>query len=486
MASLIKEKKNQGIENYKILVITPPKVILQFGREISEKLLLEEDVKVIILDPDRYISRDIIEKIQKENKVIVVSSPGAHIYHDPNKSSKWHLVSCQLDESFVWDLVVVDEAHKKICNNLNQTEAISKEEIDIAYNKLISLRDNTNESKWPDRFTESTTEIISNYCKDADDYIRQIDDASMYLQKIYKYLFVESYNNFMWREIISLYLNEYEKERLILLSRISEKDYEESDEYKKCFREYKKYLISLPYLRMGENKQFKNICKLKSKKLMFLSATSYKYNMEEDYLNYAIAATEVLISTNNKLVFNKFLPQLGWLEKFYTGNVEDSFEEMKNSNTSLMFKEIALSLPMDYEEYERTHIKGKKRNVELWVESEEDVLRNNIISILTDKKYKNIDGLKNRVIIFVSGQNEGKYVFDKLFPDSSYNIKEDINHKYIYVYEDEDGNKKEILCEFIMDIFENTHNLLNYGKEKYKRSTCIFKGRWNILPCNCR
>ena len=206
-----------------------------------------------------------------------------------------------------------------------------------------------------------------------------------------------------------------------------------------------------------KNKIFNDICELKTEKVMFLSATPYKYDKSLDFINYALAGTKM---TKEKTIISlSNMPDMEWVKKLYTShNDADNNEDEENdlrieeTNTSLMFKEITQAIPLCGK---LEDVPGKERKVEVWDEKKEkDVLHNKLLGEKGIFRNKN----KKRVIIFVSNSEEGGTIFKRIFPNAGYDIATNNKHEYI----DEETN---LYCKFVMNKFGNAYCLNYYAKD---------------------
>lgn len=351
---------------------------------------------------------DAIRNIKKDNQVIVVTNP--------------HKVS-KLSVDIQWDLVVIDEAHDIICNSQAQTYNFYDYDKYNRETQKYELSNKIDEAYkiFCDSFDSDCSAIeenIKNQFEIRKEYIDVIKNKA--LAQFAKSVTVEEYCRYMNLEQISI---------------VSER-------------------------RDNQNVLFDNICALNAVKTMFLTATPYKYNKDYDFINYALAGTKM--TTKNQIILARNFPDLDWVGDLYTTT---SVDKMLEANTSLMFKEIAqaipLTIPRDTGEFQDKKFKvlGKDRNIEVWDENsgkkgnENSVLRNKLLG--EDGILNKDDQKKNRVIIFVSNSNEGKIVFDRIFPEAEDDIT--IHREYT--------NNNGITCEFIMNKFGNAKKLKDYAKE---------------------
>lgn len=422
MASIIEQKENEkrnGKEfQYKILVVTPKSVCNQFEIEIKEKLNVDSLVVENIAFKNNNKLKNAIKNIKDCKQIIVVSNP--------------HKVG-KLVDGIQWDLVIIDEAHDIICNSQAQTYNY------YAYN----MRKQTNET------SNKIDEAYNDFCN-------SFDSEKSSMEESRKIFFEER------KEYIE-YIENVEKN--IALARFAKSVAVEE------YRRYKNWgpIRIVLERRDNQNALFQHICKLNSAKVMFLTATPYKYDKEFDFINYTLVGTK--ITTKSVIIHKDNFPDLEWVSSLYS-LTENGHAEMKNSNTSLMFKEIVQSIPLEKDEKVKK-IEGKERKIEIWDEvSDEDgnkKINKNLLhdKLLGDKGIlKSNVGQKNRVIIFVSNSKEGQVIFKKIFPDVDYKIDEDYAHNYT------DQNSK-LSCEFIMNKFGNASNLKDYSKEPEQSSATV-------------
>lgn len=402
MASVIDEK-----ENYKILVLTPKSVCIQFAGEIKQKLKLDNEDIIMNLaccnNPEEEI-----RKINSKNQVIVVSNP--------------HKVK-KLDKNVKWDLIIVDEAHDIICNSYNQLKNLC--DCDIYDRK-------EKKCKKVNKVDNEYQNILREY-KDRCDNEDLDERRKEHFDKRIK--FVEG-----WEDT-------YPALAIFVKSIVVQ-------EYNIAFNYYEYGLPSFIMERRDiKNKIFNDICELKTEKVMFLSATPYKYDKSLDFINYALAGTKM--TKEKTIICLSNMPDMEWVKKLYTShNDADNNEDEENdlrieeTNTSLMFKEITQAIPLCGES---KVISGKERKVEVWDEKKEkDVLRSKLLGEIRENK--------NRVIIFVSNSEEGGTIFKRIFPNAGYDIATDNKHEYI----DEETN---LYCKFVMNKFGNAYWLNYYAKD---------------------
>lgn len=412
IASIIEEKEGQ----YKILVLTPKSVCVQFTDEIRDKLNVESlNIMNIAFFDNNKLAKE-IKIIKKSEKIIVVSNP--------NKAEK--LINAINQK---WDLIIIDEAHDIICNSQAQTANFYDYEkynrstkkytlcnrIDEEYNKFLEEYENklVNKKELKDFFAKRK-DLIESYKKENES-----------IAQFAKSIVVEEYNRYIGHGVIKI---------------VEER-------------------------RDNKNALFSAICKLKTEKVMFLTATPYKYDKDFDFINYALAGTKM--TTENGILYLEKLPNLEWVSDVYTLNSNnEGKQKMEASNTSLMFKEIAQAIPLSGCS---SLVKGKERKVEVWDEKQDNnVLREKLFGekgIFSRTDEQNQDRNPNRVIFFVSNSNEGKILFNKIFPQVQHDIA---SGKHIYTCKD-----RNVTCEFIMNKFGNASNLKKYSKESEENNIKI-------------
>ena len=411
MAEIISECKDNN-KNANILFITPKSVCKQFADEIESKIKI--DKKYIFR---LYEEKSMIDFSYLHNKNL---SNDVNIY----VINKERIGKLNKNEKIIWDLVIIDEAQDIVCNNKKQSEIYDKDikigneylkKIDNYYSKLLKTKND-----------------LLNYGEDAITLYNIINNAEKFIDQT-KNDNVEDKFIMYLKYILANYIYDEKKNRKIYLYDFN---IQESDIH-----------------RLYNTQVFIDLSKLQTKKIIFATATPYKESMEIDYMNYTLLST--IMINKDKLVDFIYYPRSLWIDKIY-GNIsfnKEDLDEMEKSNVSYSFKEITQSLPYNND---RKDIKGKIRKVEKIEVNEDtkDLLKNKVIEIL-----KSYNDLKNRIIIFVSSSDEGKKVFNKIFPNSlnKYNIVTDVNHKY----KDDNG----ITCEFIMNKFGNASKLENYKKE---------------------
>lgn len=401
------EESKDDRKNFNILVITPKSVCPQFTQEIKNRLDIKEIEKV--QDFGEIHIKDISDfnssSVNKELKSLMTE------FKDNTKShiiiTNPHKVKKIQSLQIQWDLIVVDEAHDIICNNQRQAQAFKQNDITSIFDALKELND---ENK--------LTPVIS----DNPDNIVRLDNSNgnIILTKTTK-------------------LNQ-KSETYVSISRTN-------------------------------TQLFYNLTLLKSYKTMFLTATPYKNSREPDFLNYAYAATNIT-SNNKNILVSEYVPNLDWVENLYGDNFD--LNAIESSNTSMFFKEVALNIPFGIGN-DAQEITTKQRFINK-IEPNDLTQLPYYLKILNVKaKYNKIfkalndDYIaddKNRALIFVSCSAEGKEVFDKLFPNSGYNIlsSEKNSEKDIkaHFYTDKATNIK---CEFIMNKYGNSKELKNYSDE---------------------
>ena len=419
MASIIKDDKDEC----KILVVTPKSVCNQFATEIEDKLELGVIPVINIAFKDGNSLKSGIENIKEKKQIIVVTNP-----HKVGKLNK----VCQ------WNLVIIDEAHDIICNSQSQTEIYynfgktkqSNEKmnsVDEAYKKFCD---------WFEKECNSIDKNMKKHFENRKKFVEHIEEKedNCALVKFAKSVTVEEYYKY----------NDWGQTRIA-----SER-------------------------RDNTNTIFKDICSLDAKKVMFLTATPYKYDKDFDFVNYALVGTK--ITTENLIVHKNNFPNMEWISSLYTLS-DNGYEKMIKSNSSLMFKEIAQAIPMSGEG-KIEGIEGKERKVEIWDEVTNDGDSKNVNNRLLYEKLIGDNGIlrdrehKNRVIIFVSNSNEGQLIFEKIF-SNEYRIDEDSDHKYT-------DTKSKISCEFIMNKFGNAPNLEKYSREQEGGIPDILIATWQV------
>lgn len=401
MASIIKqnmecelqeiEQKEKKMKGYKILVITPKSICNQFSEEIIGN---EKKEGKLCVDPKcvkniaYFLGKKLTEEIEE-----ICGMTQVIVVSNPQKANKLQQIK--------WDLIIIDEAHDIVCNNKKQTSIYFEDKIDKAYENYLNKIN-----------IFQNDEVIISRIKEVKKFIEGLNNKSYYAKSFIKYIAIEEYNCLMSNE--------------------------------------KKIWGITEHHRKNGTQIFADLCNLNAEKVMFLTATPYKNEKELDFLNYALMASQIV--TGGKILFNfNYLPQMDWIQNFYTGNIDTgTLSDMEDSNTSLMFKEIAQAIP--FEINSNNNICGKERKVEIWKEGENKFSLQKKIMDLIEKGNQNN---KNRIIIFVSNSKEGKYIFDKIFPNSKYDIEIDSNHCYY------DPNKN-IKCEFIMNKFFNSSKLNSY------------------------
>lgn len=391
MASVITKKENEsGRAN--ILVITPKSVSEQFLSEIKKTLVIENDE--IVVKNMAYLTTE------KTKKYISNISNSCHTIIVANKEKAENLKMGQ-----PWDLIIIDEAHDIVCNNQKQSEVYFGEKIEEAYTKYLEKIEQV-----PEKQKERM-----EYCLE---FIKELKMKENI--KFIKYLVIEEYN---------------------YLVRKNHKDNPVIKE------------ISIPHHRKEETRTFANLSLLKSKKIIFLTATPYKNDKDIDFLNYALMASEIV---TDKFFSFKCLPSMNWVQKIYSANFDKKdIKEMEESNTSFFFKEITRALPIKSNNKEECI--ARERKVEVWVEGKKGFSISKKIRSILGETQEIKESCRNRIIIFVSSSKEGGDLFKKIF-DTSYDIVHDSDHMY------KDKNE-HIICEFVMNKFGNANNLSKYAKE---------------------
>ena len=411
--------------HFRILVITPKSVCPQFKAEILDKLKFDKDLN----DSENTfrLNRADVEDISNlggkkvDLKVgrIAADAKNHIIIANPHKM-------CKLSE-IKWDLIVIDEAHDIVCNSKKQTEEFHKydetERIynDLSLNKLPELTDNAIKNEFG-----KNIEVLKNY-NDKD------------LVAFGKLILVLRYNELALNDSMPVPCDS---------------------------------TISL-YENRTDIKLYQSLLKLKAERLMFLSATPYKNAKEPDFLNYAYAATKVAMQGSIFAPTN--IPNLNWVEHLYKEKFEeDDLQQFENSNTSMLFKEVANSIPFklktDHSIPKET--KSKHRFIRTCKPDNLAQLPAYLISIKNEEIHNFLkpslpDGYTpdkiNRAIIFVSCSAEGEEVFEKIFPGEQTSIFQSTLEGKQYTYKDP---KTKLTCEFVMNKFGNAKYLNYYSKEQ--------------------
>lgn len=414
----IKSDENNGT-HFRILVITPKSVCPQFKAEILDKLKFD-NIKLNTADVEDVSNEGSTKVKSKVNEIAaelngIAEAKNHIILANPHKM-------CLL-AGIKWDLIIIDEAHDIVCNSKKQTEEFHKHgEIINVYGKLSTCT-----SKIPDKSIQKTF----------DERIHLIDDIEDGNRKNFIIL------------VHAIYYNE-------LIRHFKEHDMEK---------------IPLPENRT-DIKLYQSLLDLSSQQVMFLSATPYKNAKEPDFLNYAYAATKIV--SDDILHLNK-LPDLSWVEHLYKENLEeDDLQQFENSNTSMLFKEVANSIPFELKTDISTpkETKSKRRFIGTCKPDDLAQLPSYLISLNNNAMAKDLFSLfnnsyttedKNRVIIFVSSSAEGEEVFKKIFPVEQTSIFQSTLEGKQYTYKDP---KTKLTCEFVMNKFGNAKYLNHYSKEQ--------------------
>ena len=206
---------------------------------------------------------------------------------------------------------------------------------------------------------------------------------------------------------------------------------------------------------------------------MFLSATPYKNAKEPDFLNYMYAATKVAMQGSIFAPTNT--PDLSWVEHLYKEKFEeDDLQQFENSNTSMLFKEVANSIPFELKTDHSIPKETKSKHRFIRTCKPDDLARLplylfslNFLAKITKELFASFnDGYtpddKNRAIIFVSCSAEGEEVFKKIFPGEQTSIFQSTFEGKQYTYKDP---KTWLTCEFVMNKFGNAKYLNRYSKE---------------------
>lgn len=432
------ENQNTDTENtdthFRILVITPKSVCSQFKAEILDKLKFDEDIHYFN-DTEksfRLNSAD-VEDIGNEGSTKItnrVKKIKAELSGDAE--AKNHIILANphkmcLLAGIKWDLIIIDEAHDIVCNSKKQTEEFHKydetERIynDLSLNKLPELTDNAIKNEF-----DKNTEILKKY-SDKD------------LVAFGKLVLVLRYNELALNDNMPVPCDS---------------------------------TISL-YENRTDIKLYQSLLELKAERIMFLSATPYKNAKEPDFLNYAYAATKVAMQGSIFAPTNT--PNLSWVEHLYKKEFrEEDLQQFENSNTSMLFKEVANSIPFELKTDPSTlkETKSKCRFIGICQPNDLNQLPAYLVSLNNNEIHNflkpslpddYIPDDKNRVIIFVSCSAEGEEVFKKIFPGEQTSIFQSTLEGKQYTYKDP---KTKLTCEFVMNKFGNARDLNQYSKEQ--------------------
>lgn len=189
----------------------------------------------------------------------------------------------------------------------------------------------------------------------------------------------------------------------------------------------------------------------KAEKIMFLTATPFHYKPEFDVLNYAYTAYKTLNRDNASATLDQledYLPQLEWVEKYYSidasmskDEIQSAIDSMEKANTSLSFKEITNSLPWKQEK-ENT-LSYVKRQISIWdLNQTKDI-------IMEKLGEKSAEGLPNRFILFVSTEKEGTKLAKDLFGETL------IHHECTIEKVNASGASYKAKCMFVMGDYSN-------------------------------
>ena len=428
IAKIIWDKENniKSDENnsthFRILVITPKSVCPQFKAEILDKLKFDEDIHYLndTKKSFRLNSADVedISNLSGDSLISEVESKNHIVIANPHKMCKLAVTK--------WDLIIIDEAHDIVCNSKKQTEEFHKyDETERIYNDLL------------DKLSELTDNTIKNEFYKNREVLKKYSDKD--LAAFGKLVLVLRYNELALNDNMPVPCGS---------------------------------TISL-YENRTDIKLYRSLLKLKAERIMFLSATPYKNAKEPDFLNYAYAATKVAIQGSIFAPTNT--PDLSWVEHLYKEKFEeDDLQQFENSNTSMLFKEVANSIPFELktDHFIPKETKSKHRFIRTC--KPDDLARLplylfslNFLAKITKELFASFnDGYtpddKNRAIIFVSCSAEGEEVFKKIFPGEQTSIFQSTFEGKQYTYKDP---KTWLTCEFVMNKFGNAKYLNHYSKE---------------------
>lgn len=373
IANQIYKKKNS-----KILILTPYNVCRQFKDEIESKLnkdKINEDncnVKILEFYEDKNLLKN--KELSIEDAWIVISNP--------------HPTRTEVLKGIKFDLMVMDEAQDIVCDNKKQSEKWDKKDVRNIYlqqyielcvkknvpNTFLKLCGNLNGCK-------SCSEIQGKTCE-------KQSGANKALQKVTI------------------------KELHLLINIVSLWHLESGNAFS-----------VKTGIRM-ENITFQNCTKLHSEKLMYLSATPFKYKKEIDFCNYTLLATRILndnkeLENTLDVYMNDYEPNFDWIDSFYAMKIKrEKIKEMITANTSFFFKELINSIVIENNE---NGYNSKSRKVQIWEEKpsitqdnipDGNELRTKLVYILRPTEHTK--ERKNRVIIYVSDRSEGFKVISYL------------------------------------------------------------------------
>lgn len=402
--------------HFRILVITPKSVCPQFKAEILDKLKFD-NIKLNTADVEDVSNLGGI-KIKNKVNEIAADSKNHIIIANPHKM-------CKL-AGIPWDLIIIDEAHDIVCNSKKQTEEFHKyDETERIYNDLL------------DKLSELTDNAIKNEFYKNREVLKKYSDKD--LAAFGKLVLVLRYNELALNDNMPVPCGS---------------------------------TISL-YENRTDIKLYRSLLKLKAERIMFLSATPYKNAKEPDFLNYAYAATKVAM--HGSIFAPTNTPDLSWVEHLYKEKFEeDDLQQFENSNTSMLFKEVANSIPFklktDHSIPKET--KSKHRFIRTCKPDDLAQLPAYLISLKNEEIHNFLkpslpDGYTpddiNRAIIFVSCSAEGEEVFEKLFPGKQGIISQNTNENKQHTYNDPITG---LTCEFVMNKFGNAKYLNHYSKEQ--------------------
>ena len=411
----IKSDENNDT-HFRILVITPKSVCPQFKGEILDKLKFDEDIHYLndTQKSFRLNSADVedISNLSGDSLISEIESKNHIVIANPHKM-------CKLSE-IKWDLIVIDEAHDIVCNSKKQTEEFHKhDEIMEVYEKLMGYI-----RRIPDESIQEKFNVLSDEVKDRDH-----KDFVILVHAIY------------YNELI------------------------------RHFKEYDMENIPIPENRT-DIKLYRSLLDLISQRVMFLSATPYKNAKEPDFLNYAYAATKIV---SDDIVHLHKLPNLSWVEHLYKENFEeDDLQQFENSNTSMLFKEVANSIPFKLKTDHSIPKETKSKHRFIRTCKPNNLARLplylfslNFLAKITKELFASFNDEyttddKNRAIIFVSCSAEGEEVFKKIFPGDQTSIFQSTLEGKQYTYKDPITG---LTCEFVMNKFGNAKYLNHYSKE---------------------
>ena len=415
----IKSDENNDT-HFRILVITPKSVCPQFKAELLDKLNFD-NIKLNTVDVED-ISNESSTKVKSKINEIAAELNGT-------AEAKNHIILANphkmcLLTGIKWDLIIIDDAHDIVCNSKKQTEEFHKHDNIIrVYGRLI--RDIP-------KIPNESIQKAFNECISLIDHIKD-----------------KNHKDFVTL-IHAIYFNELIRH----------------------FNEYNIANIPIPENRT-DIKLYRSLLKLKAERIMFLSATPYKNAKEPDFLNYMYAATKVAMQGSIFAPTNT--QDLSWVEHLYKEKFEeDDLQQFENSNTSMLFKEVANSIPFELKTDHSIPKETKSKHRFIRTCKPDDLARLplylfslNFLAKITKELFASFnDGYtpddKNRAIIFVSCSAEGEEVFKKIFPGEQTSIFQSTFEGKQYTYKDP---KTWLTCEFVMNKFGNAKYLNRYSKE---------------------